>query len=68
MHTMSVKYTPNIIVSSPCGRVVTIATPIGITFYWTDTMNDNNNNNNRNKNNNNNNNIHLFDYLNKFHQ
>ena len=47
---------PNIIVSSPCGRVLAIATPIGITFYWTDTMNDNNNN--RDKNNNNNNNIH----------
>ena len=36
---------PNIIVSSPCGRVLAIATPIGITFYWTDTMNDNNKNN-----------------------
>ncbi len=43
---------PNIIASSPCGRVLAIATPIGITFYWTDTMN-NNNNNNRDKNNNN---------------
>ena len=36
---------PHIIVSSPCGGVLAVATPVGITFYWTDHVGDKNNNN-----------------------